>query len=271
MSTTREEQIKQLFKFPKDRGINHLYRYRSMKSREICEIFIVRKIYLSCPTKFNDPFDCRPKLIVYEGGPERQSYLKEMAHEQFPLADANTLKERIEEADIKLRSDPLYADRAYNNYINKMGIYCLSRICNDILMWSHYSDGHKGICLEFDITKDKQLKLFGQAFQVSYAEDLPSVNIMTIETPEEYKKALLIKSNHWIYEQEERILKPIDEGGPGRYDFQAELLTGVILGALISPEDRKEIMDCVSNYPAKIDVYEAKLSKTKYLLEIYPI
>ena len=269
MSTTRERQIQQLFKFPKDRGINHLYRYRSMKSREICEIFTARKIYLPSPTTFNDPFDCKPKLIVYEGGTERYLYLKQMAQDIIPSPDQNTLNHRIEQADRELRKDPAYAERAYNKYIKDMGIYCLSRIDNDILMWSHYADGHKGICLEFDATKE--IKLFKQAIEVSYSDKYPIVNIMAMDNPKEYWKALLKKSNHWKYEQEWRILKPSEEGGPGKHDFQAELLTGVILGALISPEDRKEIMEWVSNYPAKIDVYEAKLSKTKYLLEIYPV
>ena len=34
--------------------------------------------------------------------------------------------------------------------VDKMGILCFSEHCDDILMWSHYSDGHKGFCLEFD-------------------------------------------------------------------------------------------------------------------------
>lgn len=271
MSPTREEQIKRLFKFPKDSRVKYLYRYRSMKSRELCEIFTNRKIYLPSPITFNDPFDCRPKLIVYEGGQERWLYLKQMAQERFPLADKNTLNERIKEADLKLRSDQGYAQRAYKDYINKFGIYCLSRMSNDILMWSHYTDGHKGICLQFDTTKDKDMKLFGQAIRITYGKQYPIVNIMNFDNPKEYYNAFLTKSNHWKYENEWRILKDSEEGGSGKHDFQAELLTGVILGALISPEDRKEIRDWVSNYPTKINLYQAKINRTKYQLDIEPI
>jgi len=34
--------------------------------------------------------------------------------------------------------------------IGKYGVLCFSRRWNNILMWSHYADGHKGICLGFD-------------------------------------------------------------------------------------------------------------------------
>jgi hypothetical protein len=33
---------------------------------------------------------------------------------------------------------------------SSVGIYCVSTNYDDVLMWSHYADSHKGICLEFD-------------------------------------------------------------------------------------------------------------------------
>ena len=34
--------------------------------------------------------------------------------------------------------------------INNIGIFSLSKVPDNILMWSHYADSHKGIVLEFD-------------------------------------------------------------------------------------------------------------------------
>jgi hypothetical protein len=34
--------------------------------------------------------------------------------------------------------------------IKELGVVCLSEINNDILMWSHYADGHTGFCIEFE-------------------------------------------------------------------------------------------------------------------------
>ena len=33
---------------------------------------------------------------------------------------------------------------------NEIGLYCLSRIPNSILMWAHYGNKHQGYCLEFE-------------------------------------------------------------------------------------------------------------------------
>jgi hypothetical protein len=175
-----------------------------------------------------------------------------------------------------MRSDPLFNKNAYDIFLKDIGLYCLSEIRDDILMWSHYANGHRGLCLEFDtsiklkdIYSTGQAKnvIFGQAQKVNYSFEYPSVNIMNFGS-EEYSKALLTKSNHWEYEKEWRIISPKDKGGPGLYYFQPELLTGVILGALISPEHKKLILDWTSNYPSKILVYEARISNTKYELEI---
>ncbi len=35
--------------------------------------------------------------------------------------------------------------------IGKYGVLCFSRCWNNILMWSHYGDRHKGICRGFDV------------------------------------------------------------------------------------------------------------------------
>lgn len=43
---------------------------------------------------------------------------------------------------------------------SKHKIYCLSEVNDSLLMWSHYSDSHKGFCLEFsDYTDDELISL----------------------------------------------------------------------------------------------------------------
>jgi len=142
-------------------------------------------------------------------------------------------------------------------------------------MWSHYSNGHRGLCIEFDAFADaafSKMMLFGQALKVNYSDELrPTVNVFKNGQPEQYQKALLTKSNHWAYEKEWRIIKIEPEGGPGLHYFQPEVLTGVILGALITPEDKRKVMDWIKKYPTRINLYQAKINETKYMLDIEPI
>jgi hypothetical protein len=168
-------------------------------------------------------------------------------------------------------SDTERLQKVYENFMIVTGIYCLSKIMDDILMWSHYSDSHKGLCLEFDTTKE--IMLFGQAFKVNYSNEYPSIDVIKIAVGKgnEYRKAVLTKSKHWEYEQEWRILKPKSLGGPGKHRFPPELLTGVILGALISPEDKDKVLNWVKNFPTKIALFQAKINRTKYQLDIESI
>lgn len=162
-------------------------------------------------------------------------------------------------------------NKLFECYMKKIGIYCLSSVKDDILMWSHYAESHKGLCLEFDTTKE--IVYFGQAFKVNYSNEYPSIDVIKIGLGKdnEYRKVVLTKSKHWEYEHEWRIIKPQGFGGAGIHRFQAELLTGVILGALITAEDRDKVVDWVKNYPTKITLYEAKINRTKYQLDIEPI
>jgi hypothetical protein len=42
-------------------------------------------------------------------------------------------------------------DKTYAQVAEKFSVQCFSRSWNNILMWSHYGDRHKGICLGFDV------------------------------------------------------------------------------------------------------------------------
>ena len=266
----KEEQNKESSTIPIKYGVNRLYRYRSIKSEELQGIFENNEIYLPNPISFNDPFECRPNLIIHKGLISRELYIRRLRKELRP--HFNKRQEELYKREIKMiLSNKERLHKMYENFMIGIGIYCLSTIKDDILMWSHYSDSHKGLCLEFDTTKE--IILFGQALKVNYSEEYPSIDVINIALGKdyEYRKAVLTKSKHWEYEQEWRILKPKPLGGPGKYQFQPELLTGVILGALICPEDKQKILDWVQNYPTKLSLFQAKINRTKYQLDIEPI
>ena len=84
----------------------------------------------------------------------------------------------------------------------------LTESADDILMWSHYADSHRGVCLRFST----EIGFFKDAQQVVYQDERPVVNLIR-DTPHVYqRKAVLYKSCHWEYEEEWRI---IDHGTPG--------------------------------------------------------
>jgi len=263
-------EYEEFYNIVKPYEATHLYKYRSMNTHGLDQIFINNQIYLSDPTTFNDPFECRPNLTFHKSQLKREQYLEEIINKQNPNVDKRKRKKLLKSKRAKNSlTDPKHLEQFYLNFIKTNGVYCLSEKNDDILMWAHYADSHKGFCIEFDASKKDTL--FWEALKVGYQEEYPKVNIMEMGTPQEFRKALLTKSSHWIYEQERRIIKTKGEGGPGKYAFPAKLITGLIFGAFMTESDKRKIEDWLSNFSHKIKIYEARLNKYKYQLDILPI
>lgn len=264
----QRQEAEKLIKIIRPYPVKYLYKYKSMESKGLEDVFLRRKIYLTDATKFNDPFECKPILTFHQSSLKRAIFLKQLTKDRFPNADKRSLKKLMKGKGILL-TDQDTLKKAYSGFVSTIGIYCLSEKNDDLLMWSHYSDSHRGLCLEFEASIEETL--FWEAFKVIYQEDYPTVNIMDIGKAEEFRKALLTKSTRWRYEEERRILKTKQEGGPGYYQFSPELLTGVILGALVSNRDKEILMNWIGGYPTRIALYQAKLNERRYQLDILKI
>ena len=193
---TRDERILESFILPTQNGVKNLYKYRSMVSEKeikwLGEIFRDREIYLPSAAKLNDPFECRPLLSWYKRGKKLQNYFAQMVLERFPEDNRETRRQRAKDAEKRFRSNQnQFMQNAYEDFLRTTGIYSLSQIRDNILMWSHYSRGHTGIVIEFDTTKE--LYLFGQAIKVHYSKEYPIVNLMEFGDPEQFKNALITK------------------------------------------------------------------------------
>src|SRR5690606_22952386 len=96
--------------------------------------------------------------------------------------------------------------------LSGLGVCCLSRVALDILMWSHYADFHRGFVVEFRIPTRGISSDVSPAMRllvpqpVKYQLDRPVINFGINWTVEHLEAALLTKSKHWAYEQEERVI-----------------------------------------------------------------
>ena len=85
-------------------------------------------------------------------------------------------------------------------------VFCLSlNTCNDLLMFAHYADGHRGFRMTFEADTDQALEDIGVLAlgeKVEYVPSLPfEFDISNIH------KSLLTKLQCWHYESEYRILE----------------------------------------------------------------
>jgi hypothetical protein len=112
------------------------------------------------------------------------------------------------------------------------GLLCFTKHCQSPLLWSHYADKHRGICLGFDIPDDS-------AKAIEYDADRFDFDVEgCIGTPAAFdltQRLLYTKFKEWAYEEEVRVYMSLDSSTDqdGLYfaDFGPNLsLREVILG-----------------------------------------
>lgn len=111
------------------------------------------------------------------------------------------------------------------------GMLCFSMRWDQPIMWSHYADRHRGVCLGCDIPDDA-------VFEIRYSDErVPFTRaLLTDPDPEEWMKRYLgTKHVAWAEERELRVICDLDpttaEDGLFFYEFDDRIaLREVILG-----------------------------------------
>jgi hypothetical protein len=129
----------------------------------------------------------------------------------------------VEQRDKRLRQ----ALRGFKaEMVERFGMICFSKHWRNPLLWSHYADKHRGICLGFDVD-DRGLK------PVAYANERPSLRVPP--TMESINELLFTKFRDWSYEEELRNWFRLDEREGERYFYPFDTLVRlreVIVGPL---------------------------------------
>ena len=242
-----------------------LYKYRPCdKYNE--DILLAHEMFLPRPSTFNDPFDCRIKL-AFDGAPEDWvRFLSARLREGHPdWSDGRLMTEvsaLIDGGMPYLAQTPGFAESLIQEDLSKMEVLCLSERRDDILMWAHYADSHRGLC--FGFAPQEWVLLKHHAKPVHYQEDYPIVNALR-GTLEEARQALAFtKSTAWAYEREWRVVRAATSGQ--RYRFPAQALAEVIFGARIPPADQRRILVMGHRSPCRPRYLQAVPDTTGYQL-----
>jgi hypothetical protein len=165
-----------------------------------------------------------------------------------------------------------FSDTFYTITRDRWGIYCLTPDPASILMWSHYADNHRGICLEF--ASDTQHSMFAWARRVIYRCAYPRLLMHRMD--EAPVQILLSKSDHWSYEDEFRIIgtrtgtlgsnPALPLITDGFLDLAPGLLKSVIAGY---NADYAAIKAIVKRYTPDLPVKRAVKASHIYSLEIH--
>jgi len=256
-------------------GHKKLYHYQRFNPEHLADLILRKRIHCAQPGKLNDPWDCRPWFNtsqLLDNPTLLQDYLD---------AAYNNLTVHVPEGIKRLHDQKMHADpeafrdelaglsRSVQAEIARRRIYCLTPIPDNILMWSHYADNHRGISLEFDAT----VQLFWTALQVQYTKEYPAIPPYNLN-PDHVANAILTKSDVWQYEQEFRIM-----GVPSRKTGAAIELDGdylpidtALIGVILGCEaDAKAIRRFFMGHAPHMPLYQAERANDEYRLQIVPL
>lgn len=273
-----------------------LYKYRAFNEYSV-EMLKAGTIWSALPISFNDPFDCKADIfssIVNKISDfEKQHYvalnlinLKRAVDNNKPylglsIEESKKALEYIEKLESLdkaylaieniVNTAPIKLERITKDKVLKtikeslsqIGVISLSTNQDNMLMWSHYADNHRGYCLGFEFKSLPIIKNNYICQAVNYVEHYPILDMDNVDcqisyhigsnpkssiktniNDENLKKVIYTKAQCWNYENEWRILLP--EGN--KKEFYQGDLKEVIFGLRCTDDNQKEIIKAVKTY-----------------------
>jgi len=255
---------------------SHFYKYRSLENQQIAEYvrktILDNEVYFSDPTTFNDPFDFVPSYKLFSGDLMDRIQIARVASAARPK-DSGRQSDEDRFARARILEEAVF--EAGRTVASQHGVYCLTVSPDNILMWSHYANYHRGICLRFSTRAYGVRKadrfvtphrlIFRAAHPVRYSFERPSSDILFDGSEKRIVDLMMTKSIDWKYEQEWRI---IARTGSGIYRFPPSYLDGIILGARISSDDTNQLLGWVSASGRKIEILKAHLNNSAFKIDL---
>ncbi len=205
--------------------LKRLYKYRAFGVRALRSL-TEAEVHYAQPRTFNDPLDCDPTLDVDVGRPTLEKLLYRMFMRRMDksqaadeignlrymsteVGDYKTDKEadaylaRMLAREIKNELDDEFAQR---------GVLSLSATWSSALMWSHYADEHRGICVEYDTTDQEHPNLGPVSYRAPRAVKASDLVRWKGRNDDAAKQSVIqtyfyAKSSEWKYEKEWRDVR----------------------------------------------------------------
>ncbi|QUM75539.1 DUF2971 domain-containing protein [Moritella sp. 24] len=297
------------------------YKYRN-DSQYTEMIFTTGKVHLSTASALNDPFECSLQEIGKDWIDEQIVTMKSAAVSGFVMSahraikknssffglSSNEIKDVLENLSreknlkssydyfknimIKLNGNPPSdCDNFFSNIdsqLNDVGIFSLSTCPLTQLLWAHYTEDHKGVCIGFTPTEGKKLNDPAYCLQVSYSDSIPKMSPEGFKSQmsfsmtesggmyassyqlafsdETFRSAISTKPTCWSYEKEWRYVEPIG----GEFPWPGKL-SEIVFG-LKCPEERREyyIKLAERNVPNEVFLYEIVIKSGSNKIERIP-
>jgi len=263
-----------------------LYKYCSWDNKNHRRIITHCEIYFSSIEKFNDLFDSIAP-IRYELDSEEETRKRLAGH--FSNVFINPTPKQINSAVDTYISKGYHKQKSQIEISHGLqvikrrkdfGIFSLSAYNNNNLMWSHYSDSHKGICVGFDTAllneyKQKEAvfkEVLYNIYPIHYSKDFPIFIPGKLSADENNEIAIVpftYKSIDWFYEQEYRLISLNGANKPLVLD--PLIIKEIYFGTRMEWPEIDRIVEICSKVGIDTTFYQSNPKKDEYALEFKEI
>jgi hypothetical protein len=196
-----------------------IYKYTKL-NQHFYDMLIRRELWFTSPSLFNDPFDCSMPIDFY------------ITEEEACKSFINRARLIYPNYGVTDDESPITAVKQLLEYVNSvrsvLGVFCCSAEKDDLIMWAHYADSHKGVQICFDVN---ELSKGNFAIQtVKYSNGRPTVDHDMIDS---MMSTILHKSKDWQREKEVRLIKQ----SPGYYPFEKKAIKEIRFGLRCSDDE----------------------------------
>lgn len=263
----------------------------------------------SSPAKFNDPFDHQAGFTLNIHSSDFARLFTE-SFERLVFSDCEipdqsdslftklalelrdvrhrlpreSLLSRMRDVSLEMATELPRSIATFNREINRFlchsRVLCVSEHHDNVVMWSHYADGHCGVVFGLNPYAEDNHPL-SCARHVTYTDDF-----VAFPTAEEYAKHLtgearidvaalswtvaFTKHRDWAYEREWRVHLPLldEPAGDGVTLFRENppVFEAVYLGCRMASGDQRRIVACARRHLPGARIYRARRSDTSFVL-----
>jgi hypothetical protein len=215
-----------------------IYKYTGI-SANLDDSLTNHRLFFNNPQNFNDPFDCNFILETDCSAAEKTNYITTNINMRRQILPQPQIDASVNQALNNHASWDQIINDSKDRFLSRIGVCCFSKTDENPLLWAHYSDKHKGVCLVYDTLKDPSF--FDRVYSVKYRSNYPRINFIKDRT--RFDELVLTKSIDWIYEQEVRVMKQV---GAQLYTFNADSLIGIIFGCKTGIGEVNRIKDLLT-------------------------
>lgn len=234
------------------------YKFRTC-NKYLFQSLINESIGLTSPGYFNDPFDS-PILELLNNDEEFPQYIRQVYNDCLKVScfSSYTTLPRLDEKTFQIIKKEK-TENGIPNYLNG-------------LMWAHYADSHKGVCIKYHFPNSFTILGLNSDSVTCFFHDITYSDSDICQYSKKYRinmeDALFLKGKQWEYENELRFLYFDVNGREGYKVIKAEnCIEAIYFGLRCSEEDKTTIMNILKD--KKLITIDLEKNQTESPIKFY--